>query len=125
MVRRLFLLVFSLVLAACSGPEPRRAELVGTIRPWALLLKHISGGRFTVDTFTPAGASPHTWSPAPADMKKLEQAKLVLANGLGLEEGLTAKLKGMGERVLFAGEVPGWTAAGWNTGMLVNDHYHA
>lgn len=124
MARRLFPLVSFLVLAACGGTEPRRAELVGTIRPWALLLKHISGGRFTVDTFTPTGASPHTWSPAPADMKKLEKAKLVLANGLGLEEGLTAKLKGMGDRVLFAGAVPGLDLAGGGCHHHGDDHHH-
>lgn len=124
MFRRLSPLVFSIILAACGGTEPRRAELVGTIRPWALLLKQIAGGRFTVDTFTPAGASPHTWAPAPADMKKLETAKLVLANGLGLEEGLTAKLKGMGGRVLFAGEVPGLDLAGGGDHHHGDDHHH-
>lgn len=125
MIRILFPLVFTVLLAACGGTEPRRAELVGTIRPWALLLKQIAGGRFTVDTFTPAGASPHTWSPAPADMKKLEKAKLVLANGLGLEEGLTARLKGMGDRVLFAGDVPGLDlAAGREHGHDGDDHHH-
>ena len=124
MVRSFFPLVFSVILAACGGTEPRRAELVGTIRPWARLLKQIAGGRFTVDTFTPAGASPHTWSPAPADMKKLEKAKLVLANGLGLEEGLTAKLKGMGDRVLFAGEVPGLPVAVGHDNHGDDPHHH-
>ena len=42
----------------------------------------------TTTTLMPLGADPHDYSPSSADMTTMVKADLVVANGLGLEEGL-------------------------------------
>lgn len=46
-----------------------------------------------VRTLMPVGADPHDYSPSTADVSDLVEADLVVANGLGLEGGLTAALE--------------------------------
>lgn len=56
-----------------------------------------------VRTLMPVGADPHDFAPSSADVRDLVQADLVVANGLGLEEGLSAALESAaadGARVL-------------------------
>jgi len=49
-------------------------------------------GGATVQTVMPVGADPHDFSPSSADVAAMVQADLVVANGLGLEEGLASAL---------------------------------
>lgn len=49
-------------------------------------------GGATVQTVIPVGADPHDFSPSSADVAAMVQADLVVANGLGLEEGLESAL---------------------------------
>lgn len=49
-------------------------------------------GGLEVRTLMPAGADPHDYAPSSADVRDLVRADLVVANGLGLEEGLAAAL---------------------------------
>jgi zinc/manganese transport system substrate-binding protein len=46
-----------------------------------------------VQTLMPVGADPHAYSPASSDVATMVRAKLVVTNGLGLEEGLTSALQ--------------------------------
>lgn len=60
-------------------------------------------GGVEVRTLMPVGADPHDFAPSSADVSDLVQADLVVANGLGLEEGLSAALESAradGARVL-------------------------
>lgn len=50
-------------------------------------------GGLEVRTLMPVGADPHDFSPSSADVSDLVRADLVVANGLGLEEGLSAALE--------------------------------
>lgn len=45
-----------------------------------------------VRTLMPVGADPHDFSPSSADITEMVRADLVIANGLGLEEGLESAL---------------------------------
>lgn len=49
-------------------------------------------GGGTVETLMPVGADPHDYSPSSSAVRSLVEADLVIANGLGLEEGLTSAL---------------------------------
>ena len=48
------------------------------------------GGETT--TLMPTGADPHDYAPSSTDVRDMVKADLVVANGLGLEEGLTSAL---------------------------------
>ncbi|OQC06899.1 MAG: High-affinity zinc uptake system binding-protein ZnuA precursor [Candidatus Cloacimonetes bacterium ADurb.Bin089] len=68
--------------------EEKKPLLLASIHPYELVLKQLAGNEFEVQCLIPPGASPHTWSPRPADLKNLVSASFILANGLGLETNL-------------------------------------
>lgn len=67
--------------------------VVSSIFPVSDLTRQLGGGQVEVVTLIPPGASPHTFEPAPSQMKILNSANLVIAVGSGLDdwlmEGLT------------------------------------
>ncbi|MGA0298808.1 MAG: metal ABC transporter substrate-binding protein, partial [Ilumatobacteraceae bacterium] len=69
-----------------SSSEPD-ANIVATTTIWADIASRSLCG-LEVASVIPAGADPHTFETSLADRATLEQADLVVANGLALEEGL-------------------------------------
>jgi zinc/manganese transport system substrate-binding protein len=49
----------------------------------------VAGDDATVEVLVPRGADPHGYQPSSRDVARLQSADLVIANGLGLEEGLS------------------------------------
>ena len=107
-MRIIYILTAVIVFTACGG-KTDSPELIATIHPYGLLLKELAGNRMRTGSLIPPGASPHTYSPIPADLRKLQRAKLIVANGLGLEGAVSRKLysmkKSMGNRLIVAGSV--------------------
>ena len=79
-------------------------QIMTTINPYYLITRQIVQDKASVNLFIPANASPHTYSPAPSDIIKLERSALVIANGLALEQQLAAKLDSMKSRVFWAAQ---------------------
>ena len=92
----------ALLFAGCSGGTDSIAEreapptesssepdlnIVATTTIWADIASRSLCG-LEVASVIPAGADPHTFETSLADRATLEQADLVVANGLALEEGL-------------------------------------
>ncbi len=71
----IFLLFSSFTLSA----------VITTINPYYLLVKQLLGSGEIVSLLLPPDLNPHVFSLKPSDAKKLEEAKLIVANGLGLE----------------------------------------
>lgn len=94
-------IVFILILFAFSfGCKSKSAEestakplIITTIHPYQLLLQQMVGDAIEVKSLIPPNASPHTWSPQPADLKDLNTAGLILSNGMGLESFLAQALQ--------------------------------
>lgn len=86
----------ALLLAACgggSGGDSTAPEGTPTIVATTTVLGSIAGeiaecAGGTVTTVIPVGADPHDFSPSSADVATMVGADVVIANGLGLEEGL-------------------------------------
>lgn len=91
----------TLALAACGGEgtsddgdsSPSAVSVVAT----TTILGDVAGrvascGGGTVQTLMPVGADPHDFSPSSADITAMVTADVVIANGLGLEEGLRSAL---------------------------------
>jgi zinc/manganese transport system substrate-binding protein len=53
------------------------------------LVKQVGGDRVQVSGLVKPGVDPHDFQPAPDDVKKVAQADLILASGLGMEGYLT------------------------------------
>ena len=83
------MLITLLFAFSCQKQEEKQSPLLlASIHPYELILKQLAGNEFEVKCIIPSNASPHTWSPGPADLKNFSSASFILANGLGLEANL-------------------------------------
>ena len=97
----------ALTASACSGdstPEaPAQAAdaaptIIATTGIWADVVANVAcGGLADVETIIPVGGDPHGYEPSLRDRERMENAVLVVANGLGLEEGLEDTLEAVEE----------------------------
>lgn len=84
-------LSFALLLAGCggtAGDDQQGLRVVATTSVWGDVVEEIVGDDGTVDVLIPAGADAHEYEASPRQVASLQDADLVVANGLGLEEGL-------------------------------------
>jgi zinc/manganese transport system substrate-binding protein len=61
-------------------------------------VRNIGGDRVSVTTLVGANSDVHVYTPAPADAKKIADAKLVIVNGLGLEGWLPRLVQSSGSK---------------------------
>ena len=70
-------------------PEAEAPLVLGTTSIWADVTANLAcDGLAVVEAVMEPGVDPHGFSPSLADRAKMEEAALIVANGLGLEEGL-------------------------------------
>lgn len=88
-----------LLLTACgsgaqpSGPSAEAPVAIATTTMLGSVLGEITScAGATSATLMPAGADPHTFAVSSDQVAAMVKAKLVFANGLGLEEGLASAL---------------------------------
>jgi zinc transport system substrate-binding protein len=62
-----------------------RMQVMASILPLADFARQVGGDRVSVEVLVPAGASPHTYEPTPAQLKALSRARVLILNGIGLE----------------------------------------
>lgn len=96
----------ALVLSGCASSDPDGAtsasgstgpgvSVVATTTIWGDITRQIveCAGAGEVTTLMPVGADPHDYSPSSQDVAAMVGADVVIANGLGLEEGLEKSLE--------------------------------
>ena len=94
------IVVLAVMLIACTSSEGTTGGGSGPLRVVATttvlgdIASAIAGGDLDVETLMPPGADPHDFKPSSAQVALIDQADLVIANGLGLEEGLADVLEG-------------------------------
>lgn len=82
----MILLLIVLMISACTKRSGNDKPLILTsIYPYELIVKQLVKDKAEVKSIIPANASPHTYSPLPADIKMMSEAILVFSNGLDLE----------------------------------------
>jgi zinc/manganese transport system substrate-binding protein len=85
---------------------PAKVEVASLNTVLADLTRQIGGDRVEVVEIVKPGVDPHIFEPSPGDIKKLSQAQVVLASGLGFESYLP-KLQqsvGSGPQFVVAGD---------------------
>ena len=104
--------VLAVVAAACTTAADDRGtpsvRIVATTNVLGDLVSQIVGDRAQVQALMPVGVDPHEFQPSSSQVAAMAQADLVVANGLGLEEGildLLTTLEGDGANVLWVGEL--------------------
>lgn len=75
-------------VAAQSPAAGERPDIVVTYSVLGAVVQDLVGDAATVTVLMGNGVDPHDWSPSARDIEAVHQADLVIANGLGLEEGL-------------------------------------
>jgi zinc/manganese transport system substrate-binding protein len=96
-MQRLYWLV-CLGLIAVGGPA-RAQERLNVVASFSILgdfVRNVGGDRINVTTLVGPNSDAHVYVPAPADAKKVADAKLVFVNGLGFEGWLSRLLKSAG-----------------------------
>jgi ABC-type Zn uptake system ZnuABC Zn-binding protein ZnuA len=84
-----------LVLAACQGSSAppdsgssARIPVVTTTTVFADMVRNVGGDLVDVTSLVPKNGDVHTFEPRPADVRFVAQAKLLVMNGLGLDDWL-------------------------------------
>src|SRR3954471_16392199 len=78
-------------LCGAASAQGDKLVVVATFSIVGDLVREIGGDRVAVTTLVGPDGDAHVYSPAPADSRKLAEAKLIVTNGLGLE-GWIARL---------------------------------
>jgi zinc/manganese transport system substrate-binding protein len=97
-MRRPLLWLIWLVLVAIASPAcaQDRLKVVASFSILGDFVKNVGGDRIEVTTLVGPNGDIHVYTPAPADAKKIADAKLVVINGLGLEGWLPRLVQSSG-----------------------------
>ena len=89
-------LALILAAASCGGGSDAgsdQLQIVATTTIIGEVVANVVGDDATVTVLTPNGADPHDFQPSSAQVAQINEADLVVANGLNLEEGLVDVLE--------------------------------
>jgi zinc/manganese transport system substrate-binding protein len=102
--RRIITLAGSLAALVTAGPAvaqenaPARLKVLATFSILGDFVRNVGGDRVEVATLVGPDSDAHVYAPAPADAKKVADAKVLVTNGLGYEGWMSRLLKASGTR---------------------------
>src|SRR6266446_5138927 len=99
-MRRFQLWLVCLIVVTSAGGV-RAQDRVNVVTSFSILgdfVKNVGGERVSVTTLVGPDGDVHVYTPAPADAKKIADAKLVVINGLGLEGWLSRLVQSAGSK---------------------------
>jgi manganese/iron transport system substrate-binding protein len=95
-----FLLTGIALLSSCGGGSTPttdgRLQVLATTSIVADVVRQVGGDYVAVSTLIPIGTDPHEYSPRPRDATAIATAKIIFANGAGLEEFLNPLMESAG-----------------------------
>jgi zinc/manganese transport system substrate-binding protein len=94
----LWLICLALIAAAFPARAQERLNVVASFSILGDLIRNVGGDRVIVTTLVGPNSDVHVYTPAPADAKKIADAKLVIINGLGLEGWLPRLVQSSGSK---------------------------
>ena len=95
---QLWLVCLALAIAAPAARAQDRLDVVTSFSILADFARNVGGERVSVTTLVGQNGDVHVYTPAPADAKKIADAKLVVINGLGLEGWLPRLVQSAGSK---------------------------
>jgi len=100
-MRRLFWLgCLALIAAANPAHAQERLNVVASFSILGDFVRNVGGDRVDVTTLVGPNGDAHVYTPAPADAKRIADAKLVIVNGLGLEGWLPRLVRSAGSKAV-------------------------
>ena len=94
---RYLLLLWSLILI---GPSPAISEPMPVVASFSIiadLVEQIGGSRLKVTSLIPRATDPHVFQASPQDAQRLQSARLIFVNGLGLEGSIDRLIASTGQ----------------------------
>lgn len=74
--------------SAAANPGSAAIKVVTTTTVFADIVQNIGGSRVAATSIIPPGVGPEDYEPKPDDAKKLSDARLIVSNGVGLDDFL-------------------------------------
>ena len=93
----LFLICLVLAISAPTHAQDR-VHVVASFSILGDFVRNVGGDRISVTTLVGPDSDVHVYAPAPADARKIADAKLLVINGLGLEGWLPRLLQASGSK---------------------------
>jgi len=103
---------FVCLLLAASPSLAHAQDRLNVVASFSILgdfAKNVGGDRIEVSTLVGANGDVHVYTPAPADAKKIADAKLVIINGFGLEGWLPRLVQSSGSKAKIVTATDGIT----------------
>src|ERR1700709_947841 len=100
-MRRLWFICLALLLTALPARAQQPLNVVASFSILGDFVKNVGGDRVNVTTLVGPDSDVHVYTPAPADAKKMADAKLLIVNGLGLEGWLPRLLQASGSKAII------------------------
>ena len=96
-------LAIVLSLGACNDADKsaKPFKVITTFMPITLFTKAVAGNCAEVQALIPSNSGPHNFQAKPADLIALRQSKLLVKNGLGMENFLTKLINSAGNKDLL------------------------
>ncbi|HSF28640.1 MAG TPA: zinc ABC transporter substrate-binding protein [Nitrosopumilaceae archaeon] len=69
--------------------EQRQLKVLASFYPLYEFTKIIGGEKIDVSAIVPSGIEPHDWEPTIQDLQKMQNADMIVINGVGLEPWIT------------------------------------
>jgi len=101
MMRLLWLVGLMLVAAAIPVAHAQPLTVVASFSIIGDFVRNVGGDRVSVTTLVGPDGDVHVYTPAPADARKIADAKLLVVNGLGLEGWLPRLVQSSGSKALI------------------------
>ena len=98
-MQKLFGLICLMSIALAMAVPARADERLKVVASFSILgdlARNVGGARVDVTTLVGADGDAHVYVPAPADARKIADARLVIVNGLGLEGWLPRLVRSAG-----------------------------
>src|ERR1700712_4667017 len=91
-----WLICLLLAMVASPAHAQSRLDVVASFSILSDFVRNVGGDRVNVTALVGPDGDVHVYTPAPADAKKIADAKLVIINGLGLEGWLSRLVQSSG-----------------------------
>jgi zinc transport system substrate-binding protein len=104
-------------MGAANENKSQKLSVFASFYPMYDFAVKIGGERVNVTNLVPAGAEPHDWEPAAADIADLEKASVFVYNGAGMEHWVGDVLDALQNRSLISVEASGGI-------KLLEGHHH-
>jgi zinc/manganese transport system substrate-binding protein len=109
MMRVLWPICLMLVAASLPAHAQQPLNVVASFSIIGDFVRNVGGDRIGVTTLVGPNGDVHVYTPAPADARKIADAKLLVVNGLGLEGWLPRLVQSAGSKAVIVAATDGIT----------------